>query len=262
MTNNKDDEESQYFVKKFKEALIELSVSKDFNIAKDEWIILHKHTFEKSNCICTHDIIENHHIKNIYNKKTAIIGSKCIRHISNELYELTKKEDSIENRLMKDPEYCLKLQEPDLKILHEYCKCIDYFEYRFYTSKTKEERINLYNSYDSSLCSIIIKIYDYFESNKLIENYCRELKNKLKTFINLEREKERAILQKRIRINKIKDIINNITNSKLLKDLSGSTIYYLTNNTDLFKEKSLMYRQIKFELFKNNFINHLESNIQ
>jgi hypothetical protein len=177
------------------------------------------------------------------------------------LYELTKKEDSIEKRLII-LENSTKLQEPDIKFLYEYCKCIDYFEYRLYTSKTKEERLNLYNNYDRSLCSIIIKIYDHFKYNKVIEKHCNDLINKLKTLINLEREKERVILQKRIRINKIKDIINNITNSKLLKDLNGSTIYYLTNNTDLFKEKSLMYRQIKFELFKNHFIKHLESNIQ
>ena len=174
--------ESSYFSKKFREELVKLSVNKDFNIAKNEWIhIRHYYNEDGSECICTHDINHEHTIKNILNGQITIIGSKCILHISKELYEIIMKQESIINRLMKSPESCLTLRRPDLEFLYEICKCIDIDQYKFYHYKeTKDTRLSLYNDCDLYFCSIIIKIYDYFNTNLLLETYKTKLQNKLK----------------------------------------------------------------------------------
>lgn len=65
--------------KKLQEEIIKLSESKDWESAKQEWEIDHI-WWNKSHCLCNHDITQNIRIANTINGNKTIVGNVCINH--------------------------------------------------------------------------------------------------------------------------------------------------------------------------------------
>lgn len=80
-----------YYHEKFKEEIIKHSVPKNLSFleAKKQWESLHIGRVEQTTeCICTHWIIINEPIRNIYTKEVLIVGSCCIEQFDFDRIEL------------------------------------------------------------------------------------------------------------------------------------------------------------------------------
>lgn len=95
--------DGKYYRQKFIENLPTYSISDNYQEARLEFHISHVTTGTPSSCICTKDITECVHIKNIHTGRIVIIGKDCAKHIltKEELDEM-KKEFSAFTRKTRD----------------------------------------------------------------------------------------------------------------------------------------------------------------
>lgn len=118
--------------------ILSLSVSDNWEIAKDEWEINYIYFSKKAEmCICGHfPIIEICEIKNKKNEKFAVVGNYCVKNIiglpSDKIFQAVK-------RVRKDNEKGLNGESIELA----YSKnLINDWEYKFYIDTLKKRKLS------------------------------------------------------------------------------------------------------------------------
>lgn len=128
--------------KKFKETLVGLSESDNYNQALKEWKFIYT-TEKDNNCICGHPIVKNCVFENKINNAVVVIGSTCVKKFLNLDYS---QHFNIKLLLKK---YSLKLLK--------YCleeKIINKFEYDFLDNLPK------FNKYSDKQRALFFKIHE------------------------------------------------------------------------------------------------------
>jgi hypothetical protein len=95
--------------KKFKEAIIQNSNSDNYEEAIREWdVVKYDRTLgRKSQCICTHSISDNYHVRHWQDDKTLVIGSECIKRFGTDEQKATsEKLKSDHERKTRDCQRC------------------------------------------------------------------------------------------------------------------------------------------------------------
>lgn len=195
--------------KKFKENIVKLSASNDYEIAKNEWKYCGKiDTYGTVNvCICLHKIKYEYLIRNIYNRNIVIVGGTCRRNFkeNRNLFTINK---NFFDKIKKENDHNF-----DLHSFSQVCKIIYtqiiYERWKNIVNKRMIKRTKIFNNWYTLINSITH--YDRAKKRQR-KQYIKELlRNKTTEIINKKKyvyEKWYKLIELCIKNDKYKHCFN------------------------------------------------------
>lgn len=112
-----DGEEELGGTPKFRDELMRHSVNYIYEDALTEWTYVFKSSIHAgfTYCICGQKIRNTFYIKNSLNGESLIIGSECVKHISDEFYKETQKINRVIKKINK-----ATITEKDIELIRKY----------------------------------------------------------------------------------------------------------------------------------------------